>query len=446
MARQSAPDFHSTECRGPAEKSLEIRTLPTGGNPLDLDPLSTSALFGRIPRVIWLAVYNSWSTLPASSLYHFEMGRYSSQVLSYARPATLAGATPPHSRHAICLPHLPSTSIGLSDSLNILETYLSPYYAPYVTEDRGETSIIALSRISASRDDRTYFMAWSPSRNIFRRAKPVKREDPEQEVDLRSMGALVEGGVMATGQGMKEEEAPGNRFLITDVFIPPRTTPQNPVPPAGTALTERRSICHCQALRLARAVDVALPDLPHFTYLPLTDGARGGIPYHATRHSTLINFQEAGVNPVLYAHSNFFSPAPSFNLADTVEAALSHVLHGMPTFCDPHTGLPTDPIMLLAFDIDLAGGMPSSRTKNSLEQRVGGNRLRNGKGALPQDHDFVFGPFLVPLQNNQHRVADGWTGTQPIHVAAVSRAAFNALSDTLVAICVEREDPSTILP
>jgi hypothetical protein len=100
-----------------------------------------------------------------------------------------------------------------------------------------------------------------------------------------------------------------------------------------------------------------LIDLPEFTYTggeddPIPAGA--GVLYHATRLSRLRHFARAGVDPVAFYHPNFFSPAPSFNLANSVEQTVSHVLHAGPTFRVAGSDAPVDPILVLAFKINMS--------------------------------------------------------------------------------------------
>ncbi|KAJ7136056.1 hypothetical protein C8R44DRAFT_729564 [Mycena epipterygia] len=223
--------------------------------------------------------------------------------------------------------------------------------------------------------------------------------------------------------------------------------------------SERYTTCHDQAMLLSRKIQDNMSDLPKFRYIETTDdedlknGGKGTL-YHATRYSYLSTFQ-LGVNPIANSHPNFFSSAPSFNLADTVEQAVSYVLHGKPT--TRIDGILTDPIMVFAFQVDLqsifgsntgyVGMDPPGGFLNDVDAEwVTSNRKRRGKDRIHEiEFDFVVGPVLTPVQQpsgeDRYKISNAWTetGAQPIHVAAVSRDAFAMLTECLSAIVTGAE-------
>ncbi|KAJ7042613.1 hypothetical protein C8F04DRAFT_1076520 [Mycena alexandri] len=290
-------------------------------------------------------------------------------------------------------------------------------------------------------------------------------------------GSGGEGG--GSGGGANEEaQAEGSLFQtlpLIEIVVPSRTTPPRPPKPwksarraaapmdtpapalATNSLEIRRNCCRDQAFQLATTAFPHTPPLIHPLLPSLLDPSTPSKPpvtlFHATRLSTLSHFRRYGVDPFRYAHGNFFSPAPSFNLADTIEAAMSHVLHGMPTTWHPITGAPTNPILIFEFEVDLTGrkihnlmrwdNHPLELADPALSEWVKANWEKQGKGEMPTDMDFVIGPFLVPInQHSKHIVMDAWSRTNqlPIHVAAVSQPAFTLLNNSLKAIYVERED------
>ncbi|KAJ7021371.1 hypothetical protein C8F04DRAFT_269221 [Mycena alexandri] len=242
------------------------------------------------------------------------------------------------------------------------------------------------------------------------------------------------------------------RRATAPMDIPAPTLATNP-------LEIRHNCCRDQASRLATSIFPHIPPLIHPLLPSLLDPSTPSKPpltlFHATRLSTLGHFRRYGVDPFRCAHANFFSPGPSFNLADSVEAAMSHVLHGMPTTRHPITHAPTNPILIFEFSVDLTGrkihnlfrwdNQPLQVADPALSEWVKANWDEQGEGQMPtdMDSDFVIGPFLVPInQHAKHIVMDvgARTNQLPIHVAAVSQPAFTLLNNSLKAIYVERED------
>ncbi|KAJ7136054.1 hypothetical protein C8R44DRAFT_869740 [Mycena epipterygia] len=204
-----------------------------------------------------------------------------------------------------------------------------------------------------------------------------------------------------------------------------------------------------------------MSSLPRFRYVHTLDdedlvNGREGTLYHATRLRSLKSFKKTGVNPI--PHGNFYSGAPSFNLADTVEQAVSHVLHGRPSA--RIDGSPTDPIMVLAFRMELQSIFNGKTAYVSMEPVgeflgaedaawVADNFDREGLDAIESvPWDFVVGPFLTPVKQSsgevRYKISKSWTesGAQLVHVAAVSREAFTLLNRSLVGIFVETETKS----
>ncbi|KAJ6573990.1 hypothetical protein DFH09DRAFT_1151623, partial [Mycena vulgaris] len=253
-----------------------------------------------------------------------------------------------------------------------------------------------------------------------------------------------------------------NTLPITLIAVPPRKTPPRP----GNSFSQRsfrQSACHAQATRMATKINDST-DLPLFRYIADADDSdlsngRTCTLFHATRKSHLAAFQEVGVSPFPYSHANLFSPAPSFNLDDTVEQAVSHVLHARPTV--RVNGAPVDPIIVFAFEVpfgiifgqktgyvDL--GTPGEVLNHGDSAWISDNRQRGGQEGIEEIvHDFIVGPFLMPIKqpdgHDIYRIAKPWRegSDQPIHVAAVSRFAFQTLTENLKAIFVENEVSTT---
>ncbi|KAJ7671508.1 hypothetical protein DFH06DRAFT_1320304 [Mycena polygramma] len=331
-----------------------------------------------------------------------------------------------------------------------------------------------------------------------------------------------------------------SRLEPIEIAVPPRTTPKVPrsysLALQPSKRIERKAMCHDQALRVAQAIEGIHPNHPRFRFVnddddpALSNGTRG-VLYHGTRRSALSSFRAAGVNPVAYLHRTFFSKGPSFNLADSVEQAVSHVLHGGPTvrtalrstatrdaapatppsaqgnaapatprstrsdagpptppstqggaapatppstrrsaLATPQANrdnslAPVDPIMVLAFEVELSAVYTATRTayvemeapggrllNNRDTEWVNGNRAAGGTGPRPQNYDFVVGPFLTALPclngNDILQVSPAWVpgGSQPVHVAAVNERAWNLLNEALVHIYIERETEEAVLP
>ncbi|KAJ7757034.1 hypothetical protein B0H16DRAFT_676763 [Mycena metata] len=248
--------------------------------------------------------------------------------------------------------------------------------------------------------------------------------------DRAGGGAGGESGGAGGGGPNDEEDLLFSKLPLKDIPVPARTTPPRPTKPpklskaerraatslnppattptAPTAVDARRGQCRTQALRLAIGIFPNPPPLIHPLLPSLLDPSNDTKPsltlFHATRLSSLRLFRLDGINPNPYSHSNYFSAAPSFNLADSVEAAVFHVLHGTPTVRNPITHAPTDPILVFEFQINMSGSKihnllrsdePLQVANADLSKWVKSNYDALGKAPTPKNVDFVIGPFLV---------------------------------------------------
>ncbi|KAJ7725933.1 hypothetical protein B0H16DRAFT_1894930 [Mycena metata] len=204
-------------------------------------------------------------------------------------------------------------------------------------------------------------------------------------------------------------------------------------------------------MAFARATSDSSPiELPLFLYSEDQQEQAGapeyGTLYHATRARHLESFDDLGVRPLLFRRANYLSPGPSFNLSDTVEQAVAHVLHGRPQPCIG--GRPPDPIAVLAFKVQTAlitngprtqyVGMvePGTRIHKGDADWISENYDWAGKAAVDVQTDWVISPFVTPGAAGEYIAADSWTCSErlPVHVAAVSRASWAILANSLVAI------------
>ncbi|KAJ7220127.1 hypothetical protein GGX14DRAFT_585714 [Mycena pura] len=272
-------------------------------------------------------------------------------------------------------------------------------------------------------------------------------------------------GGMRARAGRAPPETPFTSAGIHRIGMPPRTTPHRS-DSSHSQRTNRHTECQQQAIAFAQGISdsVAGENLLPFSYLleeqyamldPEASSTHGTL-YHATRHSHLRRFQQCGVDPrIMFPHPNFFSKAPSFNLCTSAKQAISHVLYGSPTL-HMH-GRPCDPIILLAFRVDMASfwehavdqvAMEDALSRLNLEDSmwVQENLAAKGGGKMEaEDRDFVVGPWLVPLTNsgNESFMVSSYdwirNKKQPLHVAAVSREACDWLTQSIAAVFIENE-------
>ncbi|KAJ7640854.1 hypothetical protein DFH06DRAFT_624006 [Mycena polygramma] len=219
-------------------------------------------------------------------------------------------------------------------------------------------------------------------------------------------------------------------ITATEVRVPRPDEPGSP--PTTDEMQAGRHKFYIQSFAFARAVqEIHPPLIPLTVPLPSTPI----VLYHATREEYLLSFRRYGIDPRRY-----YGAAASFNLADSVEAAVAHVLHGNPTVRNPSTGAVTDPIMVLAFQLRL----DTMKNKIMLDEAAElANDEKRGVNKLPTDHDFVISPFLIQLKGKRYGIADAWAaaGKTPTHVAAVSANALKLLNKSLIAIYVELRFP-----
>ncbi|KAJ7212074.1 hypothetical protein GGX14DRAFT_393700 [Mycena pura] len=257
---------------------------------------------------------------------------------------------------------------------------------------------------------------------------------------------------------------------ITAVAIPSRRTPPYNCQVLDTSAERatRRTACHTQALAFSEALftHTTIPLQP-FIYAPGQPPSLGkGELYHGTRWRFLKDFRTYGVDPRLKAHANFFSASPSFNLTNSPEQAISHVLHGGPTNLSVDgTRLPGNALMVLAFEVHTDAIVGSARTKsialeapgeilNDEDTRWIAQNFAAGGGMNNSDEDitetseldWVIRPFLIPMTRAKQKIAkyqvvDSWTSNPhpSLHVAATSLSAFNMLNDQLIGNFVEEQ-------
>ncbi|KAJ7761067.1 hypothetical protein B0H16DRAFT_1719761 [Mycena metata] len=288
----------------------------------------------------------------------------------------------------------------------------------------------------------------SSGRNESDGAEDGSGEEPQEhsEGDEGGSGGGDEGGIRGVGFLFKT-------IAPKYVAVPARTTPEVVKRKDATQpnLLLRRTGCRAQALCLSEHISPLTPSTIHVLLHSASSPTHPIVLYHATRLSTLGSFRRRGINPP--GHHNFFSGGPSFNLADTVEAAMAHVLHGKPALRNPQDGRSFNPVMIFQFTIDLSKSRvknwlnpsqtPLSKVQPELAQWVSHNWAQGGEAEVRTDVDFIIGPFLVNQNGYKNfLVVDYWArGHQPlIHVAAVSDASFALLNRSLTNIYVEQED------
>ncbi|KAJ7201410.1 hypothetical protein GGX14DRAFT_400170 [Mycena pura] len=244
---------------------------------------------------------------------------------------------------------------------------------------------------------------------------------------------------------------------MTFISIPPCTTLQH-----QTGISEWREACHSQALQFTDAVKTTSCLLSPFMYTGAANkvvASGDGTLYHGIWHSKYSSFARREIDPTPYKTSNYFSPAPSFNLTDLVEKAVLHVLHGSPSFRITGSNKPVNLIMVLAFPLKI-GSIVGAKGTNYISMGVSGGVLNQadanwitsnsktyGSAEIETiSKDWIIGPFLMPIDETCYRIGDRWmrSGRTPVRVAAVSEAAFKKLNSSVVAwlnrFFVEKED------
>ncbi|KAJ6473593.1 hypothetical protein C8R47DRAFT_1076573 [Mycena vitilis] len=354
-----------------------------------------------------------------------------------------------------------------SEDMHFLASYLCSAHAPYVTKDRGLTSIgeniyqdpqlntpatitriellspLAFSHETCDSLQRYYRdLQDSGSPPLF---FDLTVSDVFYEL-LRSLTHLCFDLAYlprpSAGTGREPSTREGSVWHWKDITVTAvrASRPNETSSPTTSEDTQaRRSKCHIQSFVFARAVqEIHSPLIPLTLPLPST----AVVLYHATREKCLLNFRRHGIDPGRNGRPYCSSSTALFNLADSAEAAVAHVLHGNPTVRNPSTGAVTDPVMVLAFQLRLdtmihkilsdkdAPGEPANDiSAEVVHQKRGWNKFST-------DHDFVIRPSLISLQGKRYEIADAWTaaGKTPTHVAAVSLNAFKLLEKSLIAM------------